>query len=1783
MVKLIRYFVVLIFLQLFSNSLHAQFPYVESFRQKTAQGIIFGGTPSAFLTAAGSSSTGGTPIDPEGNGYLRLTSNAQNQKGFAYSTSDFPSSYGLRVEFEYFIYGGDGADGISFFLFDATATNFNIGGFGGSLGYAQYTNTNPTSPGVSKGYLGIGLDEFGNFSQPIEGRQGGILGLRPASITLRGKGDGAALTSNNYKFLTTELVQDHGLSLLGSPNKVSDPTDGGYRKVSMEMEPKPGGGYFITVKITRGGNPQVSVTVIDRFPYDEVAPANLRYGFASSTGDQVNFHEVRNVAISVFNSTSLNPPTAVNDFINGCPNNTVSFDVTANDTDPNVGAVFQKNSIDLDPTTLAVEKTFTIANKGTFTANDDGTVSFSPALSFTGPVAVNYNVKDNFGVTSTNGTFTINYVLPAVLANAGTDIFINFATPSVSTSLAGNDPTPGNSGLWTQVSGPSTAVFANNTAFNTTVSNLLGGVYTFRWTVTNAAGCATSDDVVVNVNRRPTAVNDIVSSNLNTPVNIPILDNDTDPEGNTTIDISSVIIISPPSNGSVFVDPTTGVALYTPTNGYTGSDSFTYTVKDIRGLVSNFATVSIGVSLRPVGTNDNAVTSASTAVNIPVANNDPGRSGTSVVEATLPVNGTIIVNPDNTITYTPNAGFSGRDPFTYKLRTPGGVESDPITVSVSVRPTGIADNGITNSGTPITLALKDNDASKTGTTVVPVIPPVNGAIVVNATNTVTYTPNPGFSGKETYTYLLRTADGLESDPITVTISVRPIGTNDVVVTPINVPIAIAVKDNDLSKTATSVILGTAPLHGTLAFNSTTNVVTFTPTIGYAGPDSFTYTLRTADGLDSDPITVNITVKPVGSNDEVTTPTNTPITIGVKDNDVSNIGTTVAILAPAANGTTTVGSDGKVLYSPATDFSGKDVFTYTLTTADGSKSDPITVVVNVKPVGLPDNVGAVTGVTPIDVKANDPSKQNTTVVINTTPVSGTVSVSPAGIVTYTPNAGFTGTDVFTYTLRTLDGLISDPITVTLTSNPAGSPDVATTPARTPITIPVKDNDLSKTGTTVIIVGTPLNGTVVLNPNNVPVYTPFDAFSGKDIFTYKLRDANGLESTPITVTVNVKPIGLTDNTTTPLNTTVSINIKNNDPSSLGTTPIIVSNPAHGTVTIDGSGNAVFIPTTGYTGNDVFTYKLRTADGIESDPIIVTIAINPIVPAPDVTLPAFTGTPIIVPIPVVQPGGSYAIVTPPKHGTITTDPATGRPIYTPTPGYSGPDDFTYTLKDPNGIVSTPGKVTITVTKPAKIGLAKSLISTTRNADGSYRLVYLFNVANLGDVALERVSLTDDLSTAFPGKTFTITRLNASGTLRANALFNGGSVKEMLLTTSTLSANFKEQIELEIAIAANQIGGSFSNSALAQGFAVGTGVLTTDISTNGLTPDPTTSGDVTPQVPTVVLLTPNIILPVNTGLPTIVDIPVPPGGSVIITKQPAHGTITFDPVTGKPIYTPTPGYTGPDDFIYIIKDGNGNESQPATVTVTVSTPAKIGLAKAVKTLIRNLDGTYNVTYTFTLKNYGNFGLERISLSDNLGLAFPGTTIEVLSSSATGSLRVNNAYNGVNATGLLLNTSTIAANTTETVTLSLRLTLGTEEGSFNNFAIAEGYGVNTGTLTSDQSTNGLIPDPDASKPGDVTASELTPVTLVKQPMKIPGGFSPNGDGINDFFAIENALGKTITLEVYNRWGNRIYRSKDYKNTWDGRTTEGIYVGSEVPVGTYYYIITVDGKDRKVGVLTINR
>jgi hypothetical protein len=142
----------------------------ETFQNATAPNWTFGGNPNPPVLTA-------STIDPAGQGWLRLTTSDQNQTGFVFNDLPVPSTNGFVINFDFAVFGGSGADGFTFFLMDGTVPAPYPGAFGGSLGYAQReTGALPADPdvlGLSQGYVGIGFDEWGNYSNDNEGRQGG--------------------------------------------------------------------------------------------------------------------------------------------------------------------------------------------------------------------------------------------------------------------------------------------------------------------------------------------------------------------------------------------------------------------------------------------------------------------------------------------------------------------------------------------------------------------------------------------------------------------------------------------------------------------------------------------------------------------------------------------------------------------------------------------------------------------------------------------------------------------------------------------------------------------------------------------------------------------------------------------------------------------------------------------------------------------------------------------------------------------------------------------------------------------------------------------------------------------------------------------------------------------------------------------------------------------------------------------------------------------------------------------------------------------------------------------------------------------------------------------------------------------------------------------------------------------------------------------------------------------------------------------------------------------------
>lgn len=208
--------------------------------------------------------------------WIRLTGVANNQRGAALYPTAFPFGSSFAISFDYATFGGTGADGFCVFFYDGDNAYYppTLGGLGGALSYASTPSL--SVDGLSHAYLGIGFDEWGGFSDPINGSGGP--GNTPDSVVLRGSGNG--LTGYNY--LTGVSVSPRTIDGIDRTNP---------RHVVVTLN-----SGLVTVMIDFGSGYE---TVINNYnlntaPGQIAAPATLRVGIAAATGAVTNNHDISN-------------------------------------------------------------------------------------------------------------------------------------------------------------------------------------------------------------------------------------------------------------------------------------------------------------------------------------------------------------------------------------------------------------------------------------------------------------------------------------------------------------------------------------------------------------------------------------------------------------------------------------------------------------------------------------------------------------------------------------------------------------------------------------------------------------------------------------------------------------------------------------------------------------------------------------------------------------------------------------------------------------------------------------------------------------------------------------------------------------------------------------------------------------------------------------------------------------------------------------------------------------------------------------------------------------------------------------------------------------------------------------------------------------------------------------------------------------------------------------------------------------------------------------------------
>jgi large repetitive protein len=584
------------------------------------------------------------------------------------------------------------------------------------------------------------------------------------------------------------------------------------------------------------------------------------------------------------------------------------------------------------------------------------------------------------------------------------------------------------------------------------------GVDTFRYAVKDSAGVSSPGGLVTIRVNGPVANDDWTDTDGTAPVTVPVLDNDSDPDGNSHIRFpGSVAIVSQPAHGTAVVN-TDDTVTYTANPGFGGTDSFKYTVTDDNGATSVPAKVLVRVN-RPTA-NDDFATGTGGPVSIDVLGNDTDPDGNghiqfpgSVTIASEPAHGTVSVDPaSDLVTYTPTGGFTGTDRFTYTVTDDAGAASAPATVT------------IVEQGPVQHDLVQDTDGRNRVTFQVGTVDPKMGvarriAITSRAhhgqvgtngtTGKIAYRANAGFGGTDSFDYRLKQSDGtFVTGTITVVVN-RPVANDDWTDTDGSTPVTLSVLDNDGDPDGSSHIqqpgsvrIVSQPTHGHVTVNHATNEVTYTGGSSFfTGTDSFKYTVTDDARATSAPALAFVRVnRPTAASDEVELIGTTPTLIDVLANDTDPDGNdhiqqagSVSLRTKPAHGTVTLNTQSnQFTYTARPGFVGTDTFVYVVTDDAGAISHPATVTVIVDGPVAASGSFQVTNSQATLFLLGSPAPAGSTIQVLRGPSFGTLTVDHStGKVVYTGGKMFLS-DSFVYTVRDASGNVSAPATITLTS-------------------------------------------------------------------------------------------------------------------------------------------------------------------------------------------------------------------------------------------------------------------------------------------------------------------------------------------------------------------------------------------------------------------------------------------------------------------------------------------------------------------------------------------------------------------------------------------------------------------------------------------------------------------------------------------------------------------------------------------------------------------------------
>ncbi|WP_411377492.1 Calx-beta domain-containing protein [Flavobacterium psychrophilum] len=1535
----------------------------------------------------------------------------------------------------------------------------------------------------------------------------------------------------------------------------------------------------VTSGNTINTNPTGTVTITDNdaTPVATIGNVTINEG-AGTVTIPVSIDVVSSVD-TVINITTATGTAGTSDYTT----TVTTVTIPAGQTTVNVTVPILEDTIDEPAETFTVNGTVTSGN--TINTNPTGTVTITDNDAT--PVATIGNVTINEGA----GTVTIPVSIDVV---SSVDTVINITTAT---------GTAGTSDYTTTVT--TVTIPAGQTTVNVTVPILEDTIDEPAETFT-VNGTVTSGNTI---NTNPTGTVTITDNDA-TPV--ATIGNVTINEGAGTVTIPVSIDVVSSVDTVINITTATGTA---GTSDYTttvttvtipaGQTTVNVTVPILEDTIDEPAetftvngTVTSGntINTNPTGTvtiTDNDATPVATIGNVTI------NEGAGTV--TIPVSIDVVSSVDTVINITTATGTAGTSDYTTTVTTvtiPAGQTTVNVTVpiledTIDEPAETFTVNGTVTSGNTIntnptgTVTITDNDATPVATIgnvtinegAGTVTIPVSIDVVSSVDTVINITTATGTAGTSDYTTTVTTVtipagqttvnvtvpileDTIDEPAETFTVNGTVTSGNTINTNPTG---TVTITDNDATPVAT---IGNVTINegaGTVTIpvsidvvSSVDTVINITTATGTAGTSDYTTTVTTVT-IPAGQTTVNVTVpiledtidEPAETftvNGTVTSGntinTNPTGTVTITDNDATPVATIGNVTINEGAGTVTIPVSIDVVSSVDT------VINITTATGTAGTSDYTTTVTTVT---IPAGQTTVNVTVPIlEDTIDEPAE---TFTVNGTVTSGnTINTNPTGTVTITDNDATPVATIGNVTINEGAGTVTIPVSIDVVSSvdtvinittatgTAGTSDYTTTVTTVTIpagqttvnvTVPILEDTIDEPAETFTVNGTVTSGnTINTNPTGTVTITDNDATPVATIGNVTINEGAGTVTIPVSIDV-VSSVDTVINITTATGTAGT--------SDYTTTVTTVTIPAGQTtvnVTVPILEDTIDEPAETFTVNGTVT----SGNTINTNPTgTVTITDNdatPVATIGNVTINEGAGT-VTIPVSIDVVSSVDTVIN------ITT--ATGT---------AGTSDYTTTVTT---VTIPAGQTTVNVTvpiledtidEPAETFTVNGTVTSgnTINTNPTGTVTITDNdatpVATIGNVTINEGAGTVTIPVSIDVVSSVDTVINittATGTA-------GTSDYTTTVTTVTIPAG-QTTVNVTVPILEDTI------DEPAETFTVN-GTVT---SGNTINTNPTGTVTITDNDATPVATIGNVTINEGAGTVTVpVSIDVVSSVDTVINITTATGTAgTSDYTTTVTTVTIPAGQTTVNVTVPILEDTIDEPAETFTVNGTVTSG---------NTINTNPTGTVTIT--------DNDATLIVAVDDVYQPQTPSTTVAIV----VGNVTANDTLNGVIVTGTNTNVTPVTAGPLS-IDANGVLTLLPNTIS-GNYTI-------TYTICEVDQVTGIAVNPPNCSTATVTI-EVLPSNVI-----IYNGVTPNGDGDNDVFYLENIeFMKESSVEIYNRWGVLVYevsgydnKEKSFKGISEGRVT--LERGSLLPVGTYYYIVRyVDLKNEsieKAGYLHLTR